>query len=473
MHDIRPRRRVPSTRHWIGLGISFLFLGLLAQMSAGFVHDEDWCVHGVWCLGGLVLTVPIFAAAVRSPFDFLLTNHRAMFVYAFALYFLFGALLLAAGPVDQAEYSLAFYPIGVRAALRVDTMNAIGFGVALVVSGITRGGFLGREARRAASIVNQVKPTTAIALMLTVGAAALLAVIPVDLESRGGVVSGILRSTAQLPVVSVLIASAVQGRCEIVLRLAAIGLALIQCAIGLVLFNKSAVMLPLAALTAGLAWRFGSSRVLPLGMIGLTAVFMMIGGPTAYARNVFVFNGGGILEARWTTFLEGLSAWDDNSATHYSAWARLCHVPVQAAALDFYDNGDGGDDLTLVPWLPIPRMFAASKPVITRSAVDFNVKLTGSDTSSTGMGVFVSGYYNGGWVGLLLAGALCGLLLSLTSAVATNIVEQRGFLMLPLALLGLYTAFRVDGDIVADYLGSFVVVLTVLAITTCFSRLKC
>jgi hypothetical protein len=471
MVDMGSRGGGASNRHWIALGISFLCLGALAQVSIGFVRDQDWYVHGIWCLSGLVLTLPIFVAAVRSRFDFVLTNHRAMFVCAFALYFLLGALLLAAGPVDQAEQSLKSYPIGARGALRVDAANAIGFGCALVVSGIARGRFLGSQARRAAAVASQVKPTTAIALMLTVGAAASFPVLTVDLGLREGIVNGVLRSAAQLLLVAILIASAIKGRGEIPLRLAAIALALVQCAIGLVLFNKSAVMLPLAAVMAGLAWRFGSMRVIPLGVIALIAAFMMIGGPTAYARNSLGFQERSI-EARWTTFFDGLSdLWDGKPDADYSAWARLCHVPVQAAALDFYDNGDGGDDLGLVPWLPIPRMFAASKPIITRSAVDFNVKLTGSDTSSTGMGVFVSGYYNAGWLGLVLAGALGGLLLSQTSAVAASIVEQRAFLMLPLVMLGLYMAFRVDGHIVADYLGSFVVFIAVLAIANLI-RLK-
>jgi hypothetical protein len=462
-----------ASRRWSALGGGFIVLGGAAQLTSAFAGEEDWSIHGVWCVAGLCLMLPTLVATLRNGFEFVLTDHRAMFVCAFALYFLFGALLLSVGPVDQAQTSLVNYPINAREALRVDAMNGIGLGVALVVSALSRGQRLGRHARRAASLAAQISPMAAMGLLLVVGASASLAVLPVDLGLRDSIVGGWLRSAGHLPLAAVLVASAARGRGESLLRLGAAVLAMAQFAAGLLLFNKSAAMLPIAALVAGLAWRFGSRRILPGGLLAMIAAFTVIAGPTAYARNTLESQGGTIIDARWAALMDSLSeSWHRNPQAEYPTWVRLCHVPSQAAALDFYDNGDGGDDLRLVPWLVVPRLLAPEKPIMTQTSVDFNQKITGSDSSSTGMGVFVSGYYNAGWLGMILTAALVGWLLANTSAVAAAIVSQRGLLMMPVGLLGVYMAFRIDGHVVADYLGSFVLVVLLTVAPSLLARMK-
>lgn len=461
------------SRRWGALGAGFIVLGGAAQLASVFAGEEDWSIHAVWCIAGLCLALPTLVGTLRHGFEFVLTDHRAMFVCAFALYFLFGALLLSVGPADQAQTSLASYPINAREALRVDAMNGIGLGVALIVSALSRGDRLGRHARRAASLAARIRPVVAMGILLAVGATASLAVLPVDLGLRESIVAGWLRSAGHLPLAAVLVASAARGRGESLLRLGAVVLAMAQFAAGLLLFNKSAAMLPIAGLVAGLAWRFGARRVLPGGVLAMIAAFAVIAGPTAYARNTVASEGGTIIEARWTALADSLSeSWNGNPDAEYPTWARLCHVPSQAAALDFYDNGEGGDDLRLVPWLVVPRLLAPEKPIITQTSVDFNQKITGSDSSSTGMGVFVSGYYNAGWLGMILTAALVGWLLASTSVVAAAIVSQRGLLMMPVALLGVYMAFRIDGHVVADYLGSFVLLVLLTVAPSLVARVK-
>ena len=110
-------------------------------------------------------------------------------------------------------------------------------------------------------------------------------------------------------------------------------------------------------------------------------------------------------------------------------------------------------------WVIVPRLVAAAKAEGDEVVVGINAKITGYDSSSTGQGIFASGYYHGGPWGFVVASVLCGWILAQTSAISREIVARRALLLLPFCLLGLYMAFRIDGDFVADYAGTFVFIL--------------
>jgi hypothetical protein len=62
----------------------------------------------------------------------------------------------------------------------------------------------------------------------------------------------------------------------------------------------------------------------------------------------------------------------------------------------------------------------------------------------------------------MLVSILCGWILSQTSAIAQAVLNRRAMLLAPLALLGVFIAFRVDGDFLVDYFGAFVFILYLL-----------
>ena len=127
--------------------------------------------------------------------------------------------------------------------------------------------------------------------------------------------------------------------------------------------------------------------------------------------------------------------------------------------MTFQDEGRGGDGLQLMWWVAVPRFLAPQKPEITKTGRELYEKITGRTGSADGQGIFASGYYHGGWFGLVLASALCGWIIAQTSAIARAIHLNRALLMLPFSLLGLFIAFRIDGDFVSDYLGAFMFIL--------------
>jgi hypothetical protein len=453
-------RTLLNRQGWFRFGVVFLLLGVLAFVAAQGVDAGSWWVHGLWCVAGLALALPVLAKVFRAGFMVVLRDHRVMFTAAFALYFLFGASLLAFGSEEQIADVLSYYPVNAADAMRIDAINAIGFGLAVMASALSTGRWLGKQADRFAAVACRVPALWVMVILMVAGALASFNVLMFDFVFKEDIVAGTWRAASQFVLVGILLGSSYRGRHESLLRLAALSMAIIETMSGVLLFNKTAMLLPIGALVAGLSVRYGVRKVLPAGALLLVVLFASVGGPVDYGRNILQRDATHSLGTRWQVFKEGFvasQAGDD--LAHYNTWGRLCYVPPQVAAYNFYDAGLGGDELRLIPWLFVPRALAPGKPIITQVGVDFNSKITGSENSSEGMGIFSSGYYNAGWLGVVLVAVICGWLLTQTSAIANAILVRKALLLLPFALMGIYMAFRIDGYFVADYMGSFILVL--------------
>lgn len=427
------------------------------------MDQDDWWAHGLWSFIGIAVALPTLSRPFWQGAAMVLADHRVMFLGAFTLYFLFGATLLSIGPENQIEHALNYYRIGAKDALRVDAVNAIGFGIALLTSTFARGRWLEGLTRRTASRLSGVSPRPAIWVFLVVGSAASFYLLSFDLGFSDGLAPGAIRSASKLSLVAIFLAAANKGRGETTLRYFAVALTLMLALFGVLQFNKGDALLPIASLVAGLAFRFRNGKILLLGVALLAGGFLWLGSIAEYGRGV-VGDRGASLSARWEITLNSMQdTMNFSREEQYVWWSRLCYTPPQVAAMDFWDAGRGGDGVRMIPWLVVPRFLAPEKPEITKTGREFHEKITGRDTSNTGHGIFVSGYYHGGWWGFWFASIVCGWIIAQTSAIAGAVIENNSLNMVPLCLLGLFIAFRIDGDFVSDYLGVFVILLYLFA----------
>ena len=99
-----------------------------------------------------------------------------------------------------------------------------------------------------------------------------------------------------------------RGRLEWLLRFCGVALMLLIGFGGLVQFNKLEVLLAVGACVAGLALRFGSRRVLPLGLVTLGAIYIALGDVTSHGRPVVRVEGATTASERWQIFRD---TWQD------------------------------------------------------------------------------------------------------------------------------------------------------------------
>ncbi len=452
--DVIPRA------YWVKIAIAFFVMGVWALWMGPSYHADEWWVHGVWCFVGLAVAVPTLVRVVRLDFAQVLTDHRLMFLSSFSLYFLFGSAMLTYGSELEVGAVLGHFPIGTPEALRVDGINAVGFSMALLTAALSRGTWLGAQAAKTAAVVSRLPATRVITTLLVLGGGAAYYLLTFDLGWRQGIPAGLFRNLAQLVLVAIFLAVSHRGERERILRLFGVLVALGLAFTSTLMFSKSGALLPLAALVAGLAMRYGSRRVLPLGLVMLAGGFFILGNLTIQSRITSYSSYTMSMVERVVTVFDAWALSSDlEEEDEYSYWGRLCYVPTAAAGLAFYDEGNGGDGFQLMWWVAVPRFLAPQKPQITKTSVELYEKITGYTTSSDGQGIFASGYYHGGWFGLVFASVVCGWIVAQTSAIARAIYLGGALLMLPLSLLGLFIAFRIDGDFVSDYLGAFMFIL--------------
>lgn len=444
-----------SKQFWYLQSILWLLAGMLAFIFSFMASDDSWWLHGAWCLIGTAIASPLFLAVYKAGVASVFSDHKIMLVASFWLYFVFGASLLAFGSEESRSTALAYYSIEAPDALSVFGMNCIGLGMALA-SGTWLSGtwFLGGAAK-CAKYAARIPVHAVLLGFYVLGLLGYFSTVARDLGLQLIVVPGSISQFSMLLLFCVFLGAAFNGFLSRAINFLSLMTLLLMMLSGLLMFNKTALYLPVLAYFAGLSVRKASSRYLLYGVSVVVFSITFLGGLVNYGR-AFALENGATFGERIELVNEYLGGSRLPKSQQYSAWSRLSYTVPQVAALDLYDQGNGGEGHKLIPWLFVPRLLAPNKPIITQSGSDFNYKIVGSYLSSTGMGVFVSGYYNMGWFGLVFASIFCGLFLSQSSALCAIVIREKAILVLPLGLLGLFAAFRIDGEIIGDFMGSYV-----------------
>lgn len=450
-----------SNYSWLKIGIYFIGLGLLALMVNQFDRaNVSWFASGVWCVAASVPLLAALRQALRSGIAVILTDHMVMLSLAFLIYFVAGTLLLSAGPQQQIDAALIYYDIDALDAMRANAANSIGFGVLIIAFVFSGTEWLGKLTARAAQGAGMIPGHLVIAAFLVIGFLSSAAVAAVDLYPVDQVIDGGYRVLSKFSLIAIYLGVLYSGKFERIIRTSSVAVAVLLSFFGLVLFNKTEVLLPIGILVIGFGVKYRSPKVFAAGMAAILVIFVLIGNAVAWGRNTYSYSGGNVIVSRLYSLVEGFSEGSDATVEgEYYPWARICYTPSQVAGMHFYDTGNGGEDFELIPWLLVPRALVESKPIISGSGEGVHTKITGNTGSSTGLGIFVSGYYNLGWAGLVLASLMCGWILAQTSRVAVEIMSRNVVALFPFVFIGVYIAFRVDGNFVIDFVGLFMYLL--------------
>src|SRR5712664_2064670 len=282
--SIAERRPMPKPSWWRP-GVAIIGLGVVALVCQGFAQPDEWWMPGLFILASGALSLPALRRALRRSTQEILADHLLVLVGAFMVYFVLGALLIPFGPRNQAENALSYYWMDAPLGMRVVAVNCIGFGLALISGSLVGRHWVAGIARTAIGFGRFIPQKWVVAAFLLVGGASSLYVLSFDTGLRPDEVApGILRTMSSLLLVVIVVAAAHRGRWSVGLLSLAVVLTLIEALGGVLMLNKSSVLLPMMALLAGLVWRLGARRVMVPGLAALLAVFIVIGGPVSTAR---------------------------------------------------------------------------------------------------------------------------------------------------------------------------------------------
>jgi len=444
-----------SLLHWRNFGCQFIGLGFVALLLSSVAMPEDMYMHTAFCVIGLLLVMLNLKPLRGSDLSRVLVDHRILLTISFSLYFLLGALV--ASTLSNENFDIVFYRyrIGADDALYIDAINAIGMGLALFFSAIYRPKFLPKLAKSATRKSVKFDNFFIIPIFLAVGGSSFIYVQLND-WIFGEMISGSFRMLANLLLLCILMGMMFKGRHAILVWWLSAALAIVMSFFGLLGFQKFAMLLPIMVFFVGWGIRINSLRHFIGGFILVAILFNIVGGPIQFARITFSDIDNQSISERLSLFRAGLQAAEElDVRSNYVAVARFNYMHEQAGAIDFYNSGDGGSDWAKIPWVFIPRFVYPNKPSTTSSGIELYYKMTGMEGTSYAAGIFGDGYYNAGWIGVVFWSIIGGLVIAQNSAIASVIISSKSLIFFPIVLLSLIIAFRIDGTLLADYLGIF------------------
>ncbi len=473
------RRRPVFRRLGAPIFAAHLFLGVLALTSAPLLGRDDWWWLAPFCIASLSMLGYLVVRSLRSDSAGILYETGLFLSISCGVYYAFGPMLFVIGPAEAADYAQSWYRVDASESVRLTGLNFIGLGMAGITYVYARLPSLARISEAAARGWGRVAPARVFVVFLVIGLIAkYFFVLPFELRLTDNMPPGVVRQLARLLTVALIIGWTYRDSGPRWLSGLAALLLVSEVVVGLLMFNKTEVLVSILA--AGLGHYFARGRIRKLLVAALAGmiVYVLAGPVVTFGRNELTFRGGGApAPAALAERFSIAGAYFTGGESHLrqreisgSWWSRLNYLPAQQSAVHFYEQGRGSNDFRRLMWIFVPRLLFPGKPEMTGAGVDLTEKVTGTRHSSTGVGVFVDGYYILGWLGVLLVSVTYGLSLRAYSTIARAVVRNRAVVMYPLVFMGLYVGLRADGWWLTDVAGPMVLALVLLVMFRVFSR---
>lgn len=231
---------------------------------------------------------------------------------------------------------------------------------------------------------------------------------------------------------------------------------LLQIALGLVLYNKSMILLPI--LLSGLAILF--DRVTLPRVIGITVALVLtlnlLQPAVAQARVLHVMTygsdsgaiSGGTIADRLSNVT---SLWTEGplrDSETGEGLIRLSYLNIGTFMVTEFDVGLPGNSIEAATYALIPRFIWPQKPTVSDAGRELYYRVTGEETSFLAPTTAADLYWNMGWTGILLLTPVLGLLLWLGTVASYAIVRAEDWFMMPFVLIAFLVGLGTDQSFV-------------------------
>jgi hypothetical protein len=441
---------------WKIVGINFFILGLIFLILSHVAYSDDWFLHGTFFVFSSLIIFYQFLKLIRIPKVILFIDLRWIFLFSFWMYFVFGSSLLVFGSDELIERTKDIYAVNLNSALRINSINAIGLSIVLlIISSI--------DILWPKNIIDRLKhelkyfdPLSHRTLILATSFC-LFSVMYCFLEVRGYVeknfLFGIFQIFQHAGIGFILIFFYYKGEYRKLIYFIIFLHLFLYIASGFLLLNRSLIMAPITFFTVIYCINKNSLKLLIVSMIASIFFVQSLGSYTTYKRS---YDEG----FKYSSIIN-----PTDSKYAFSLWDRFNYTSAQAAAIDYYNKGEEGDSLRNIFWLFVPRFLNKNKPDVSSSSARFAKKFRKFGGTRDSPGVFLESYYNLGWIGLIFVSSLIGLIIKIYSILIKAIILNRIYSFYFLIFSAIWTCFRIDGLFITDYLGQLVVFLYFILLT--------
>jgi len=231
---------------------------------------------------------------------------------------------------------------------------------------------------------------------------------------------------------------------------------LLQIALGLVLYNKSMILLPI--LLSGLAILV--DRVTLPRVIGITVALVLtlnlLQPAVAQGRVLHVMSygtaeggtSGGSIAERLSNVT---SLWTEGPLRESETGEgliRLSYLNVGTFMVTEFDVGLPGNSIEAATYALIPRFIWPQKPAVSDAGRELYYRVTGEETSFLAPTTAADLYWNMGWTGILLLTPVLGVLLWLGTLASYSILRAEDWFMMPFVLIAFLVGLGTDQSFV-------------------------
>jgi hypothetical protein len=404
----------------------------------------------------------------------ILQDLRIIFSLSFSLYFIIGASFFILGKNEVILLQLSSYTkmdtINAPTILMVDALNSFGFGLTLWASLLKEFKVLQIIIYKSSPFFSKLNLLKVTIFFIFFGLISKLYILNNEFSDSPEVIIGLWNQISGLSGLGIFLGMLYQGKNEKIIWFFMITIAVILSFFGLIQFSKFSFISPLLLASFGWAIRKDSLTILLASAVSIFLLMSFMGGLIMYSRIEYLSIRADSVVERFDLVISGIEAMKESDPrTRVNTWARLNYLPAQAAGVQLFNEGNGGNDLSKISWLFVPRVINADKPVMTSSGSDLAYKMHGNSNTSEGLGIFIDGYYNAGWLGFLCYSFITGLIISHTSKLSKIIVNHKLYVLYPLIFLGIIIVFRIDGFFMTDILGTSLYIFYIIFIIFIFN----
>jgi type III secretory pathway component EscS len=232
--------------------------------------------------------------------------------------------------------------------------------------------------------------------------------------------------------------------------------------VGILLFNKSISLFGVVVILISNIFNRSNLKSILISAFLLLSILNALQPIVHFGRNATTDNEGFIYAIPISErvnivtqyFTQGESV--DYQEEVQSGWARLSYLNGATFAINAYDSGQPGSSLGPLAFIWIPRFLWKDKPSVTQGGIDFNVAVTGRDTSQSSPGIPADGYWNAGWLGVVMAALLLSFVSTLWSIYSLTVIQSQSWHLFFIVMLGIRYGIRADGMIAPDIGGPVV-----------------
>jgi len=404
---------------------------------------------------GASRSLRLSVAAVWSP---LIWMRAAIFFYGG-----FGTLIVLVSNDAMRDYAESFFVFYASDVLKY---NVVVLAFALTLLSACKFYLLIFGGRRSVTEIFRPSPSSinfAVigVLFVAIGLAAnLLFILPYQFGFANTTFPTVISEIAQAAYIGIFLSLVALRRSRSPLLGVMVGIGVALSLTGLMAFSKSSAVMPIVMMMLAYFYAKPSIRRL-LVMAGSTIAVFFVSAPLVdHGRYLMQQRYGGIdAPAPPSERLEMLLSYFDprsmiagDEEIDYAS-LRFSYVNVGSFVTSLRDQGQSGNTYDNALAVFVPRALWKDKPVITEIARQLSFEATGNWNNSVAPGLAPEAYWNHGWLGVAVMGALVGLIVSIWSIYSLAVQVASAWHLFPVVLLGVRMGSRFDGFFVSDVLG--------------------